>query len=95
MGYNCNTILCQILHYSLQFSHQKVALAIVIAMVKVSSVCSEEELTGLKFCKGSLQKPFSEKVGHLAQLASPPLPVSWAAKKRKKSLMFILHFRLF
>ena len=25
----------------------------------------------------------------------PPLPVSWAAKKRKKSLMFILHFRLF
>ena len=25
----------------------------------------------------------------------PPLPVSWAAQKRKKSLMFILHFRLF
>ena len=96
MGYNCNTILCQILHYSLQFSHQKVALAIVIAMVKVSYVCSEEELTGLKFCKGSLQKPFSEKVGHLAQLADPPpLPVSWVAKKRKKSLMFILHFMLF
>ena len=25
----------------------------------------------------------------------PPLPVSWAAQKRKKKLMFILHFRLF
>ena len=39
--------------------------------------------------KGGPQNPFSEKVRHLA------LPVSWAAKKRKKSLMFILHFRLF
>ena len=42
------------------------------------------------------QNGFLEKVGHLAQPADPPpLPVSWAAKKRKKSLMFILHFRLF
>ena len=46
--------------------------------------------------KGSPQNAFLEKVGLLAQLADPPpLPVSWAAQKRKKSLMFILHFRLF
>ena len=35
--------------------------------------------------KGGPQNGFSEKVGHLAQLADPPLPVSWAAKKRKKN----------
>ena len=51
------------------------------------------------FCisdKGSPQNAFSEKVGHLAQPADPPPPCRLGRqKKKKKSLMFILHFRLF
>ena len=47
--------------------------------------------------RGAFRFVFSEKVGYLAQPADPADPaVSWAAKKRKrKSLMFILHFKLF
>ena len=37
--------------------------------------------------KGGPQNGFLEKVGHLAQPADPPpLPVSWAAKKRKEKV---------
>ena len=39
---------------------------------------------------------FGKKLGIWPnQRTPPPLPVSWAAKKKKKSLMFIFHCRLF
>ena len=45
--------------------------------------------------RGALKTHFRKKLGFWPNQRTPPLPVSWAAKKRKKSLMFILHFRLF
>ena len=44
--------------------------------------------------KGGPQNAFSEKVGHLAQLANPPTR-KLGRQKKKKSLMSILHFRLY
>ena len=43
--------------------------------------------------RGALKIHFRKKLG-IWPNQRDPLPVSWAAKKRKKSLMFILHFRL-
>ena len=62
--------------------------------VVYDSSLEEEEDTGKKNIKGSLQNSFLEKIGHLAKQRAPPppLPVSWAAIQRKKSIMFFLQF---
>ena len=46
--------------------------------------------------RGAIKINFRKNLGFWPNQRTPtPLSVSWAAKKRKKSLMFILHFRLF
>ena len=50
----------------------------------------------LMLMRGAIRIFFRKNLGFWPnQRPPPPLPVSWAAEKRKKSLMFILHFRLF
>ena len=49
-----------------------------------------------EWVRGALKIHFRKKLGIWPNQRTPhPLPVSWAGKKRKKSLMFILHFMLF